>query len=154
MVLELQKRFEQHLRAVLAAKYELQLESIPMETPPELKFGELATPIAFELARKLRKAPKMIAQEIVAALGHLDGFASFEVAGTGYINARLDRAAGVRRTARPDAEGVPPTACGFGGAAAKNFTSTTSFSSPFFSTTLFTFISAISQPPPTSSLSL
>ncbi len=92
MVLELQKRFEQHLRAVLAAKYDLQLESIPMETPPELKFGELATPIAFELARKLRKAPKVIAQEIVAALGVLEGFAGFEVAGAGYINARLDRA--------------------------------------------------------------
>ena len=35
----------------------------------------MATPIAFELARKLRKAPKIIAQEIVAALGQLDGFA-------------------------------------------------------------------------------
>jgi arginyl-tRNA synthetase len=99
VVLELQKRLEQHLRAVLAAKYDIQLETIPMEIPPELKFGELATPIAFELARKLRKAPRIIAQEIVAALGRVDGFANFEVAGTGYINARLDRAADVRATA-------------------------------------------------------
>jgi arginyl-tRNA synthetase len=101
--LELQKRLTQHLRAVLKAKYDLQLENIPLEIPPELKFGELATPIAFELARKLRKAPKVIAQEIVAALTGLDGFASFEVAGAGYINARLDRAAGVRRTAATEA---------------------------------------------------
>jgi arginyl-tRNA synthetase len=108
--LELQKRLEEHLRSVLKAKYDLQLETIPLEIPPELKFGELATPIAFELARKLRKAPKVIAQEIVAALGKVEGFASFEVAGAGYINARLDRAAGVRRTALPEAEGVPPTA--------------------------------------------
>jgi arginyl-tRNA synthetase len=97
--LELQKRLAEHLRAVLKAKYDLQLETIPLEIPPELKFGELATPIAFELARKLRKAPKVIAQEIVAALTGLDGFASFEVAGAGYINARLDRAAGVRNVA-------------------------------------------------------
>jgi arginyl-tRNA synthetase len=97
--LELQKRFTEHLRSVLAAKYDLHLETIPLEIPPELKFGELATPIAFELARKLRKAPKVIAAEIVAALGHLDGFAGFEVAGAGYINAHLDRAAGVRTTA-------------------------------------------------------
>jgi len=96
VVLELQKRLGDHLRALLAAKYNLQLENIPLEIPPDLKFGELATPIAFELARKLRKAPKIIAQEIVAALGHVDGFASFDVAGAGYINARLDRAAGVR----------------------------------------------------------
>ncbi|MGO9317011.1 MAG: arginine--tRNA ligase [Terracidiphilus sp.] len=103
MYLELQKQLAEHLRAVLKAKYVLQLEIIPIEIPPELKFGELATPIAFELARKLRKAPKVIAQEIVAALGAVEGFASFEVAGAGYINARLDRAAGVRVTAAAEA---------------------------------------------------
>jgi arginyl-tRNA synthetase len=101
--LELQKRLSQHLREVLAAKYGLQLENIPLEIPPELKFGELATPIAFELARKLRKAPKIIAQEIVAALAGLEGFDRFEVAGAGYINARLNRAAGVRATASAEA---------------------------------------------------
>ena len=99
MYQELQKRFEQHLRGVLAAKYDLQLDSIPLEIPPDLKFGELATPIAFELARKLRKAPRIIAQEIVAALAGLEGFAGFEVAGAGYINARLERAEAVRSTA-------------------------------------------------------
>jgi len=101
--LELQKRFTEHLRSVLAAKYDLELENIPLEIPPELKFGELATPIAFELARKLRKAPKVIATEIVAALGHLDGFAGFEIAGAGYINAHLDRAVGVRTTSGAEA---------------------------------------------------
>jgi arginyl-tRNA synthetase len=94
--LELQKRLSAHLRSVLKAKYDLELETIPLEIPPDLQFGELATPIAFELARKLRKAPKMIAAEIVAALGHLEGFAGFEAAGSGYINARLDRASGAR----------------------------------------------------------
>jgi arginyl-tRNA synthetase len=43
------------------------------------------------LARRLRKAPKKIAEEIVAALGSVPGFASLELAGAGYINARLDR---------------------------------------------------------------
>ncbi|HET6168778.1 MAG TPA: hypothetical protein VFE01_01305, partial [Terracidiphilus sp.] len=99
VVLELKKRLEEHLRSVLQASYGIQVEAIPLETPPDLKFGELATPIAFELARKLRKAPKMIAQEIVTALGEVEGFAGFEVAGAGYINARLDRAAAVRTVA-------------------------------------------------------
>jgi arginyl-tRNA synthetase len=107
MYLELQKRFEQRLRNVLAEKYGLQLKEIPLETPPELKFGELSTPIAFELARKLRKAPKIIAGEIVDALTGLDGFAGFEVAGAGYINARLDRAAGVRLMAGGEESQVP-----------------------------------------------
>jgi len=103
LYLELQKRLAEHLHAVLASKYDLQIETIPLEIPPEMKFGELATPIVFELARKLRKAPKVIAQEIVAALGHLDGFSSFEVAGAGYINARLDRDAGVHMTSAAEA---------------------------------------------------
>jgi arginyl-tRNA synthetase len=100
--LELQKRLENHLRAVLAEKYNLQVESIPLEIPPELKFGELATPIAFELARKLHKAPRIIVQEIVAALGRVEGIASFELAGAGYINAHLDRATVVRLVAEED----------------------------------------------------
>jgi arginyl-tRNA synthetase len=91
--LELQKRLAETLRGVLKTKYDLEPENIPLEIPPELKFGELATPIALQLARTLRKAPKIIAQEIVAALGSVEGFAGFEVAGAGYINARIDRVA-------------------------------------------------------------
>jgi arginyl-tRNA synthetase len=107
--LELEKKLGAHLRAVLKAKYDLELENIPLEIPPDLKFGELSTPIAFELARKLRKAPKIIAQEIVAALGALEGFAGFEVAGAGYINARLDRASGVRMIAATGTGPLEPT---------------------------------------------
>jgi arginyl-tRNA synthetase len=97
--LDRQRQFGAHLRAVLMDKYDLELAAVPLEIPPDLKFGELSTPVAFELARKLRKAPKVIAQEIVAALGEPAGFSSFEVAGAGYINARLDRADAVRLTA-------------------------------------------------------
>ena len=96
MYQELKNRLESHLRDVLKTKYDLSVENIPLETPPDLKFGELATPIAFELARKLRKAPKVIAQEIVAELGTPRGFASFEIAGAGYINAHLDRTIAIR----------------------------------------------------------
>ncbi len=99
MYLELQKRLADHLRNVLRAKYEIELETIPLEIPPDLKFGELATPIALQLARTLRKAPRIIAQEIVAALGQLEGFGGFDVAGAGYINAKFDRAAVVLGTA-------------------------------------------------------
>ncbi len=92
MVLELEKRLADRLRAVLKEKFALDVESIPLETPPDLHLGEIATPIALQLARTLRKAPKIIAQEVVAFLGPVEGFARFEVAGAGYINAFLDRA--------------------------------------------------------------
>jgi arginyl-tRNA synthetase len=93
-----QKRLAAHLRATLQALYSIDPAAlhIAVEQPPELRFGEYALPVALQLARTLRKAPRMIAEEIVAALGTVEGFASFEVAGAGYINARLDRAAAVR----------------------------------------------------------
>ena len=110
MYLELQKRLEEQIRNVLRTKYGIEVDHIPTAIPPELKFGELATPIAFELARKLRKAPKVIAQDIVAALGTVEDFAGFEVAGTGYINARFDRGACVEAIAF--AAGSPPSTQG------------------------------------------
>jgi arginyl-tRNA synthetase len=102
VVLELEKRLTEQLRAVLKEKYALDFPNIPMETPPDLRMGEIATPIALQLARTLRKAPKIIAQEIVAALGSVEGFARFEVAGAGYINAFLNRAEASQLVARAE----------------------------------------------------
>ena len=102
MVLELQQRLGEAIRAALKVMHSLEIENIPLETPPDLRFGEIATPVAFELARKLRKAPKTIAQELVAALGSVDGFSRFEVAGAGYINAFLDRSGAVQMVARAE----------------------------------------------------
>ena len=87
------------LHEVLRELYSIEDATVVTEQPPEIRFGEYAVPVAFELARRLRKAPRKIAEEIVAGLGALDGFAAFEVAGAGYINARLDRAAAVRALA-------------------------------------------------------
>jgi arginyl-tRNA synthetase len=86
-----QKQLGEAIRAALRSLYQIEVETVVLEQPPDLRFGEFATPVAFELARKLRKAPKKIAEEIVAELGSVAGFAAFEVAGAGYINARLDR---------------------------------------------------------------
>jgi arginyl-tRNA synthetase len=101
--LELQQRLGGAIRTLLKEKYSLDIENIPLETPPDLRFGEIATPIALQLARSLRKAPKIIAQEIVESLGPLRGFDSLDVAGAGYINARLDRVAAVRIVAESHA---------------------------------------------------
>ena len=109
MYLEDQKKLGELIRGVLKEKYGLDAQaipSIPMETPPDLKMGEISTPVALQLARSLRKAPKIIATEIVEALGTPAGFSSIEVAGAGYINARLDRGAAVLDFARATGAGV------------------------------------------------
>ena len=72
------------------------IPSIVLEAPPTRAMGDLACPVAFELARRLRKAPRAIAAEIVAALGPIPGISRAEAAPNGYVNVFLDRAAVVR----------------------------------------------------------
>jgi heme-degrading monooxygenase HmoA len=69
------------------------LADIPVELPPNRALGDFAVPLAFSLARRLRKAPRVIAQEVAAALGTVDGFTRIEAAPNGYINFFLDRRA-------------------------------------------------------------
>jgi arginyl-tRNA synthetase len=88
----LEQRLVEHLREFLRRTYGLESANIVVEQPPKIEFGEYALPIAFELAKKLRKAPRKIAEEIVAGVGEIPGFEKFEVAGAGYINVRLSRA--------------------------------------------------------------
>ena len=88
----LEHRLVEHLREFLRRTYELEITNIVVEQPPRIEFGEYALPIAFELARKLRKAPRKIAEEIVAGVGAIPGFEKFEVAGAGSINVRVRRA--------------------------------------------------------------
>ena len=64
-----------------------------LEAPKQSSFGELAMPVAFHLARQLKRAPVSIAREIVENIGPLEGVSALEVAGNGYINVRLDRGA-------------------------------------------------------------
>ena len=92
MYRHLERRLVEHLREFLGRTYALETANIVIEQPPRIEFGEYALPLAFELARKLRKAPRKIAEEIVAGIGSVPGFEKFEVAGGGYINVRVNRA--------------------------------------------------------------
>jgi arginyl-tRNA synthetase len=95
----LQERLRGRIEALLAERYGIALAQLAVELPPKVEFGEMATPVAFELAKRLKKAPRMIAQELVEALAETPGVAGVEVAGAGYLNVRLDRADVVRRMA-------------------------------------------------------
>ena len=100
MYLREQKKLLERLRAMLREKFQIEVDTIAIEQPPEIKFGEYALPLAFELARKLQEgSAKNRRRDCGAGLSPLEGFAGFEVAGAGYINARLDRAAAVRDVA-------------------------------------------------------
>ncbi len=87
-----QQRLATQMAAFLRAKYDLELPQLVVEQPPRVELGEYALPLCFELAKKLRRAPKQIAQEIVEGIGPVAGFEKMESAGAGYINARVKRA--------------------------------------------------------------
>jgi arginyl-tRNA synthetase len=90
------------MRDFLHRTYNLEATRIVIEQPPKVEFGEYALPLAFELAKKLRKAPRKIAEEIVSGIGSIPGFENLEVAGAGYINVRLSRDEVARSLARDE----------------------------------------------------
>ncbi len=62
-----------------------------LEHPAELAHGDWSTNVALAAAKSAKKNPKIFAEELVAALGSVDGVAKCEVAGPGFINFYLDR---------------------------------------------------------------
>src|SRR5689334_20742203 len=99
MILRFHAAVRAPLTDTLTRLYALDAEVVPaivLEAPPTRAMGDLACPVAFELARRLRKAPRAIAGEIVAALGPVAGVSRVEAAPNGYVNVFLDRAAAVR----------------------------------------------------------
>ncbi len=95
----LQMQLQERIEGLLQERYGVALTNLAVELPPKIAFGEMALPVAFELAKRLKKAPRAIAMELQAELAQMPGVAGVDVAGAGYLNVRLDRAAMVKRMA-------------------------------------------------------
>ena len=96
MILPVHDRLRGHLTRVLRELYALDEDSTPsiaLDYPPNRTLGDLGTPVAFELARRLRKAPRAIAQEIAGAFGTPEGVRQVGAAPNGYLNFFLERKA-------------------------------------------------------------
>ena len=92
MFLQLEKQIQAAFSESLNLRFGIDA-AIVVEQPKQASFGEMAVPVAFQLARSLKQPPKKIASELVDAVGEIPGVAAMEVAGNGYINLRLDRGA-------------------------------------------------------------
>ena len=116
MILPIHERLRAHLQQVLEQLYALgsaDAPAVPLEYPPTRDLGDLGTPVAFDLARRLRKAPRVIAQEIAGSFGAVEGVARVAAAPNGYLNFFLER-----RSFLMDRLGAHPTAPRPGGAKA------------------------------------
>ncbi|HUA20206.1 MAG TPA: arginine--tRNA ligase [Bryobacteraceae bacterium] len=86
----IEKQIFSRVVSFVGGRWELSVPTM-LEAPKQSSFGELAIPVAFHLARQLKRAPVSIAREMVENIGPLEGVSALEVAGNGYINVRLDR---------------------------------------------------------------
>jgi arginyl-tRNA synthetase len=68
-------------------------EAVTLERPKLREHGDWASSIALRIAKPLGSSPRELAGELAAGLVAVDGVASAEVAGPGFINIRLDAAA-------------------------------------------------------------
>jgi arginyl-tRNA synthetase len=89
---------KQRVLAIVREQFNIELEDFSAEIPPRTELGDLAFPVAFELAKRIKAAtgekknPRDIAAKLAEGLSHIPGVAKVEIAGAGYLNVFFDRA--------------------------------------------------------------
>ncbi len=109
MILPLHTDLRRAVTSALDELYGLAPDATPpivIEYPPNRQMGDLAVTVAFDLARVLRKAPRLIAAEIAEAAAGRQDLGRLEATGAGYLNLFLDRP----RFARARIGGAPTAA--------------------------------------------
>src|SRR5436305_1641707 len=92
MILSLQRRIHDAIAGAVRDRFGISdVPAFTVEVPPNRALGDLAVPVAFQLARTLRKAPRAIAQELAGVVGAIPGVARIVAAPNGYLNLYLDR---------------------------------------------------------------
>lgn len=95
---EIQNGVKQRVQAAALELFGVELEQVNAEVPPRPELGDLAFPVAFELAKLIKQgtgvklAPRSIAEQLKEKLQASDSVARVEVAGAGYLNIFFDRA--------------------------------------------------------------
>jgi len=81
---------EKNLTDIIAQLY--QLELTPQISRPAAEFGDYATNVALQLAKRVGKAPRQVAEEIAEKLRETGDFSEVTIAGPGFINVRVSGA--------------------------------------------------------------
>jgi arginyl-tRNA synthetase len=90
IVEQVQEKLKQEIKAAVVKANLATEEQIPdviLETPKEKAHGDYSTNMAMQLARVAKKAPRMIAEELIAHFDHSKAsIEKIELAGPGFIN--------------------------------------------------------------------
>ncbi len=98
MQLHVHARIKEKLRSAIQKLWNIEPPDIVLNQTPKIEMGELASPVCFELAKRLKKAPKAVAEELISGTGGIAGIRQIQIAGAGYINFFLDRAVTLRES--------------------------------------------------------
>jgi arginyl-tRNA synthetase len=109
----IQEVVRKRLASAINHLFNIELTAISAEIPPRTELGDLAFPVAFELAKRLKAAtgqkqnPRDIAARLAEELSGISGVARVEIAGAGYLNLYFDRANYLLESAREDKSARP-----------------------------------------------
>src|SRR5688572_14323655 len=92
MQLQIQTRIKDALQSAIRSLFNIEIDDVVLNLTPKIELGELASPVCFELAKKVKKAPRSVAEDLIRSIGDVPGVRKIELAGAGYINFFLDRA--------------------------------------------------------------
>ncbi len=107
MLLDLQARLSERIRAAVRQTFDIDLPSVAFQYPPNVALGDLALTAPFDLAKTLKRKPREIGEKLAAALPNGE-VRKAEVAGGGYVNLFLERGAFARELHAALAEGRGP----------------------------------------------
>ncbi|MGZ8832133.1 MAG: arginine--tRNA ligase [Thermoanaerobaculia bacterium] len=94
MILEqITDQLTETLKSRVLALYGHPVDRVILQAPPNLKMGDLATPLGLELAKVLKRKPREIAEALAKDLELPLFVQSVSVEGAGYLNFRFDRGA-------------------------------------------------------------
>lgn len=96
-IIEIQQILRETVKAAALSLFNVELDQVVVETPPKTELGDLAFPIGFELAKKIKQAtgekknPRELVEKLIPALESNEFVGKVEVAGAGYLNVFFDR---------------------------------------------------------------
>ena len=87
----MEKVLRELLEKAASAVYNAPFDHIEITPSKDEDFGDLCTPLAMSLTKLLKKPPRLIAENVVNAIGVSGVFEKIEIAGPGFINFTFSR---------------------------------------------------------------
>ncbi len=94
---DFQNTLTEKIKQTVKNNFDISLENVAAQIPPKTEFGDIAFPVAFELAKYLKQQtgekqnPRAIAEKLKADLLEIEFVQDINIAGPGYLNIFFNR---------------------------------------------------------------